>query len=278
MMQHSWLCQSLLNVNAYLGKRVRMEKVEPPLAQTPHFPDLAVFVEHGTLDENLQRLAGTTSEVLKAENCSIMLIESDSDAGARLVVCACAGPMPAAAYREAPGPHQGVAGHVMATGSPLRIDDIATSPFADCARRIADPRRSLMCAPIRMHAEMLGVINVSGREENGPFKDHELKLLEVIALFIGKSIQVSQLQSMLDSRFAQMAVVQEAKKGLGNSLAAGLPNPDQVAKIMAKSFYKEMTRAGFGSRQIINAASEIIAQLSGNLQRHSRRMGQDTEE
>ena len=252
-----------------------MDKVGSPLAQTPHFPDLAVFVERGTLDENLQQLAATTSLMLKAENCSIMLIESDSEAGARLVVCACAGPMPAAAYREAPGPYQGVAGHVMATGLPLLIDDISTSPFANCARRTADPRRSLMCAPIRMHAEMLGVINISGREQSGPFQEHELKLLEVIALFIGKSIQVSQLQSMLDSRFAQIAVVQEATKGLGNSLAAGLPNPDQVAKIMAKSFYKEMTRAGFGSRQIINAASEIIAQLSGNLQRHSKRLAHE---
>lgn len=252
-----------------------MDKVGSPLAQTPNFPNLAVFVERGTLDENLQQLAGTTSLMLKAENCSIMLIESDSETGARLVVCACAGPMPAAAYRESPGPHQGVAGHVMATGMSLRIDDIATSEFADCARRIADPRRSLMCAPIQMHSEILGVINVSGREATGPFEAHELKLLEVIALFIGKSIQVSQLQAMLDSRFAQMAVVQEAAKGLNQSLAVGLPNPDQVAKIMARSFYKEMTRAGFGSRQIINAASEIITQLSGNLQRHSKRLGPD---
>ncbi len=254
-----------------------MDKVGSTLAQAPHFPDLQVFVERGTLDENLQQLAGTTSLMLSAENCSIMLIESDSETGARLVVCACAGPMPAAAYREAPGPHQGVAGHVMATGKPLRVDDITRSSFADCARRVADPRRSLMCAPIRIHSEMLGVINVSGRKASGPFQEHELQLLEVIALFIGKSIQVSQLQAMLDSRFAQMAVVQEAAKGLNQSLAAGLPNPDQVAKIMAKSFYKEMTRAGFGSRQIINAASEIITQLSGNLQRHSKRLGQDAD-
>ena len=91
-----------------------MDKVGLAMPQAPHFPDLARFVERGTLDENLQQLAGTTSLMLSAENCSIMLIESDGESGTRLVVCACAGPMPAAAYREAPGPHQGVAGHVMA--------------------------------------------------------------------------------------------------------------------------------------------------------------------
>jgi hypothetical protein len=55
-------------------------------------------------------------------------------------------------------------------------------------------------------------------------------------------------------------------------------NPDQVAKILAKSFYKEMTRAGFGSSQIVNAATEIIAQLSGSLHRHSKRMERETVE
>jgi hypothetical protein len=37
-----------------------------------------------------------------------------------------------------------------------------------------------------------------------------------------------------------------------------------------------MTRAGFGSSQIINAASEIIAQLSGSLTRHSKRIERET--
>ena len=252
-----------------------MVKVESLLTKSAQFPDLAVFVERGTLDESLQQLAEMAASILVVETCSIMLVEDAGEITARLVVCACAGPLPAEAYRETPGPNQGVAGQVMATGIALRIDDISQSGFAKNARRPDDLRRSLMCAPIRMHEQMLGVINVSGREAGKPFTASDATLLDIIALFIGKSIQVSQLQSILDSRFAQMAVIQEATRGLDISLAAGLPNPDQVAKIMAKSFYKEMTRAGFGSRQIINAASEIITQLSGNLQRHSKRLLQD---
>jgi hypothetical protein len=34
-----------------------------------------------------------------------------------------------------------------------------------------------------------------------------------------------------------------------------------------------MTRSGFSSGQIINASSEIIAQLSSSLDRHSKRLG-----
>lgn len=247
-----------------------------PTDQAPfHFSDAGPFIERGTLDDNLQELSIATAAMLGADHCSVMLLEENEETGPQLHVCAAAGLLPAAAYREVVGKNQGVAGHVMASGVALRIDDILASDFATCARRVGDARRSLLCAPIRLHRRMVGMVNVSGRQAGGPFEASELKLLEAMALYMGKAIQVSQLQSLLDSRFAQMAVIQEAARGIGQSLADVLPNPDQVAKIMAKSFYKEMTRAGFGSRQIINAASEIIAQLSGNLNRHSKRLGAD---
>ena len=244
--------------------------------ELPSFQRPMLFAEQGPLDARLQQLAIMTASMMLAENCSIMLAEQGSDAVPHLNVWACTGALSPAAWKESAAAGSGVAGHVFATGDSLMIDDIRWSPFADCARQLADQHPSLLCVPIRVNAAAVGVVNVSGRHAQGPFAGHELRLLDMIALFIGKSIQVSQLQSMLDSRFAQMAVIQETTRGLGQSLAAGLPNPDQVAKIMAKSFYKEMTRAGFGARQIINAASEIITQLSGNLQRHSRRLRRDT--
>jgi hypothetical protein len=40
-----------------------------------------------------------------------------------------------------------------------------------------------------------------------------------------------------------------------------------VAKILARSFFTEMTKAGFESGQIVSAASELIEQLNRRLQR-----------
>ncbi len=94
----------------------------------------------------------------------------------------------------------------------------------------------------------------------------------MISLFIGKSVQVLQLQSILNSRFTQLALMQEVQEKVSGAIAStAYQNPDQVAKILAKSLFKEMTRAGFGSAQIISAASEIITQLHSNLQRHNER-------
>jgi len=169
---------------------------------------------------------------------------------------------------------EGIAGYVFTTGQSLLIEDIKKSGFADRARRANDPRRSLISSPIEVNTCIVGVVNVCGHRE--VFNKLDLNLLDVIALFIGKSIQAIQqaiqLQISLNSRSAQLALIQEAQENIGNSPENALHNPGQVANILTKSFYKEMIRAGFSSSQIIYAASEIITRLNGKLQRHNKRM------
>lgn len=129
-------------------------------------------------------------------------------------------------------------------------------------------------SPIEVNTCIVGVVNVCGHTE--VFNKLDLNLLDVIALFIGKSIQAIQqaiqLQISLNSRSAQLALIQEAQENIGNSPENALHNPGQVANILTKSFYKEMIRAGFSSSQIIYAASEIITRLNGKLQRHNKKM------
>jgi L-methionine (R)-S-oxide reductase len=246
-----------------------MSDMENPLIK---LQDLSNFLEKGSLDDNLQQLAEMSAKILGAENCSIMLLNEGEFEELRMRVCASYGPLPAAAYKESIKRGEGIAGRVIATGKSLLIEDIHQSEFAKWARRANDPRKSLISSPITINSRIIGVVNVSGETHGHTFKLDDLNLLDVVALFLGKSIQVVQLQNVLNSRFAQIALVQEAEKNVGGALASAVQNPDQVAKILAKSFYKEMTRAGFSSGQIINAASEIIAQLRGSLNRHSKRI------
>lgn len=238
--------------------------------------DLSSFLEKDSLEGDLQQLAEVTAKIADAENCSIMLLNDGDPENLRMSVCACYGSLPAAAYHESIGKGDGIAGRVIATGLPLLIENIDRSEFSQWARRTNDPRKSLMSLPITIGKRIIGVVNVSGQVHGDVFKQADLNLLKVVALFIGKSIQVDQLQSILNSRFAQLALLQEAKKNLDGSIGSAFQHPDQVARILAKSFYREMAKAGFSSNQIINAASEIIHQLSSNLQRHSKRTGRKT--
>ena len=246
-----------------------MSDMETPLIK---LKDLSSFLETGNLNDNLAQLAEMSAKILSAINCSIKLLNDGNSDNLFLSVCASYGPLPAAAYKELIGKGEGIAGYVIATGQSLLIEDINHSEFAKFARRTNEPGKSLISSPITISGRIVGVVNISGHICDCAFNLIDLNLLNVVALFIGKSIQSIQLQSILNSRFAQLALAQEAKNNMGASMGSVFHNPDQVAKIFAKSFYKEMARVGFGSNQIISAASEIISQLSDNLQHHSQRM------
>lgn len=249
-----------------------MEIVSEPRNPLVRLQDLSKFLEAGSLDDNLRQLAEVAAKILGAENCSIMLLNDGHGEDLRMGVCACYGPLPAAAYKESIGQGDGIAGYVIATGRSLLVEDIDRSQFAKWARRANDPRKSLLSSPITVGGRIVGVVNASGHVSGTAFTPSDLNLLDVVALFIGKSIQVFQLQSILNSRFAQLALAQEAAKNMEDSYAGAVHDPDRLARLLAKSFYKEMTRAGLGSNQIVNAASEIIHQLSSSLRRHSKRM------
>jgi len=75
------------------------------------------------------------------------------------------------------------------------------------------------------------------------------------------------LQHLLDSRFTQLALLQETAAGPAEADRLAYRDPDQVAKILARSFFREMHRAGFGPAPILSAASELIGQLNQDIQK-----------
>jgi GAF domain-containing protein len=88
---------------------------------------------------------------------------------------------------------EGIAGHVVATGQSLFIENIDKSQFTDGARRAKDSQKSLLCSPIRIDEGIVEVVNVTECESGKSFRPGDLNLLDVVAMFIGKSIQTLQL-------------------------------------------------------------------------------------
>lgn len=227
------------------------------------------FLSGASLEDSLQGQARECARMLHADSCSIMLLGGGERQGKgsgkdeRLRVHAHAGApgdrLPAAALEASIGRGEAICGQVLASGQALLVEDIGKSAYALLARRPEDPGRSMMSAPIRIEGRTVGVANVAGTG----FTRADLALFEVICLFMGKSIQVAQLQHLLASRFAQQALAQEA-----DGVAPGsYRNPEDVARILARSFYKELVRGGFEATQIVGAASEIIDQLNNKLQK-----------
>lgn len=235
--------------------------------------DLASLLDsQGNLEQSLGKLAEMAAQILNAGHCSIMLLDEEEKDELKLRVFANYGTLPDAAYKQITKKGEGISGHVLATGQPLLVEDIEKSEFANVARHLTAGSKSLISAPIVLRRNIVGVINASDPKSKRPFNLDDLHLLDVVAMFVGQSVQVVQLQSILNSRFAQMALAQEAHNTIGDAMAYVSDNPNQLAKILAKSFFKEMSKAGFSSTQIIHAASEIINQLNTNLSKHSKRL------
>lgn len=244
-----------------------MDDARNPLVR---LQDLQHFLAAGTLEESLHQQAAMTAAVIGAASCSIMLLGSGEGDGIRMSMYARHGKLPDEAIRASIGRGEGIAGRVLASGLALLVPDIAKSELAPLARGHEQVGTSLMCAPIRIDGKIVGVINAANMPGQPAFGDTELRLLEVTALFIGKSIQVQQLQHLLDSRFAQLALLQEGREKVGASVKLAYQNPEDVAKILARSFFREMTKAGFESAQIVSAASELIEQLNLRLQQGTK--------
>lgn len=235
----------------------------------------SVLEEQPNLEQGLREVAALTAQMLKTRRCSIMLL-SETDApksqGACLKVFVHYGNLPPSAYAEVTPLNQGIAGYVAAAGTPLLVEDITKSEFAPAARYPDLENKSLMSAPIFLGEQAIGTINVSSPIEKACFDGEDLDTLNLFALFVGKSIYIAQLQTILRSKFVQMAVISDfAERQVPASVSLN-PNPTKLAKIVAKSFFRELTQAGFGANQIIEIATEVLNLLQNSLSKYKERL------
>ena len=234
--------------------------------------DLAVFVRaEDDLRTHLRELIDLAASVTDAATCSIMLLSEGEHDAPRLKLWASTQGLPSSAWNETPGRGESIAGRVLEQSAPLLIADIHTSEFAPLARHRGNLGVSFICTPITVGKHVIGVMNLSSRLGSRSFDESDLTLAEIVATLIGKSVQVERLQALIRSRVAQASLAKEEKAVVAR-LTDGTVPPSRVAKLLAKSFFRDLTSAGFGPGQIIEAASEIITLVSSDINRYKKRM------
>lgn len=226
-----------------------------------------------TLEDGLRDLAALAARSLGAARCSVMLLAGADDGKRELKVCSHFGDLPDAAYQVSAKPDSSIAWHVVSTAEALLVNDVRSSPVADLAQKSSLADVAFMSAPITTAERVIGVINVSRKQPHERFSADDLELLKLFSLFVGKSIHVFQLERLSESRLLQMAQVLDAREAGGDGPIT--PDPARIAKIVAKSFYRELSLAGFGPNAIIAVATEVLGQLNENLQMHRERIERD---
>ncbi len=233
--------------------------------------ELAEFEVNGAFEDNLYRLTCITADLMAAQRVSLMLLDSAASKGKLLKLSALYGELPDKAWRDDLPEEPGIAQHVFGVGEYLHVKDIHRSRWRGSARRPSGAGSFISC-PIYLAGSPAGVLNISEPAERLHFTAADAEAAELAARLIGRIIQVARLDRLLDSRFAQLAYSLEGQTDACSVLAISAHEPDKVAKMLAKAFFKEMRHCGFTDNQIIHAAGEIISELTASLNRHRNRL------
>jgi putative nucleotidyltransferase with HDIG domain len=149
------------------------------------------------LDELLDRILSLLQEVLALDTCAVLLYDSDAEV---LTVRAARGYRPDVVENFKAAKGEGVTGHVMVTGEPIIIDDVAKwNGYVEGV----EGARSEMAAPMRLDNQIIGVLDAESRRA-GAFQESDLDFLSIFANQAATAIHNARLVSQLGQRSRQL--------------------------------------------------------------------------
>jgi signal transduction histidine kinase len=180
------------------GGRIWSEKVEPhgsrfcfelPIRQlaSPRARRIARQVwSREDVRELFEQTVGMVSAAMSAEIVSLMLVDPDRG---DLFIAASRGLEGQNLLGRRTTVRSGVAGSVAAWGRPLLVNNIETDRRF---RRLNHPQystKSLLCVPLRVEGEVMGVLNVNNKTTGEEFDDDDLSVLSALVERIGSAIE-----------------------------------------------------------------------------------------
>lgn len=202
----------------------------------------ALYAQHDTLDGLLRRAVELAVELLRAEHGIITWIREDKSA------------MQVRAHFSA-GRRNGVL-LKFRPSIPLPAD------LKECPRlefETGEMTGAVCGTPLCINRRVVGFLYL--------VRHAETELLAPLSAQIGFAIEAQQLRCLLASRYAAAA----SRGDPGRFVLRAVQNPEKVVKMIAKSFYKDLRKAGFATDQILMVASEIIGNLNETLQKTKAR-------
>jgi signal transduction histidine kinase/putative methionine-R-sulfoxide reductase with GAF domain len=177
-----------IKVESELGKGSRFA-MDFPLVQRGFrnlMRSLEPFFETPELRTILSSAVEMVAEVMEARNVSIMFFNED---GTELHIRAAHGLDPDMVARARVKTGASIAGWVAQTCENLLVNDIENDRRF---RKLNHPQyetKSLLCVPLRIEGEVVGVVNVSSKATGFPFDPDDLSLLVAISKRIGVALE-----------------------------------------------------------------------------------------
>ncbi len=172
------------------------------------------------LPELLSQIINLATTVIGARTGSIMLIEKDRN---NLSIQAAVGVDQQVIKNTTLPLGSSIAGHVAQSGEPLIVKDIERDDRFKRAAKAHYQSRSLLCVPLRVKNEILGVINLTDKAGAESFSKEDLKLLTTFASQAAMALDDANHYEDAKRKMKQFAVLYE--------IASTIPDVETFDKV-----------------------------------------------
>lgn len=188
---------------------------------------LALAAHHQDFDDKLNSCVGELSEVIKAEQVSLMILEDGV-----LVVRAASNKK--IVGMAVPMDQDAISTSVVRTGQPVYTKEVTeeTRLAGLCHQGDASKYRtgSLMCLPLLDDTGPVGVLNFTDKIGAPYFSEYDFTLAQGIAVQLGRLIHFSALHAKLDEAYSRLEATQQAKDELMHMIFHDMKAPITAVK------------------------------------------------
>lgn len=213
-----------------------------------------LYERHGTLDALLQAASQIAAEILAVEYCGIAWLEDDwTNFRVR------------SSFRKNGG--NGHAERVNRLVAAMLHDNGHVMPQNHgIVKRLTNDSHSenFLAVPLHVKEKLVGYLVIA--DENKCAADESL--LATLSAHTGFAIEMHNMRQMLASSYLVKTLGLGKKKGVSRQngfnshMLTAVAEPEKVATIIARTFYKDLRKAGFESGQILTVATELIGNLT----------------
>ena len=165
------------------------------------------------LSQAVQAMVKTATDLLGADQGSMMLVEDDS----RTLSLVAATGLPEIPIGARIPAGESVAGRVLATGHSLRLGQVDRDAFVNFvpkSRAIA----SSVVVPLRVGGRSIGVLNLASHDPQHTFTDDDVRIAQMFADQAGGLIHRARLHEQAERRSSELLTLVESSKGLLGTL------------------------------------------------------------
>lgn len=213
-----------------------------------------LYARHDTMDALLQAATQIAAEILAVEYCGIAWVEDDR-----------------ANFRvRANFSKNGVNGHAehahRLVTAMIQANGHAMAANHGVGKKLVDEchNENLLAVPLRVNEKSAGYLVIADEKKCAAHKS----LLAALSEHVSLAIEMHGMRKMLASSYVVKTLGLGKKKGVSGQngfnshMLTAVAEPEKVATIIARTFYKDLRKAGFESGQILTVATELIGSLT----------------